>query len=146
MLILEWPAVSGAVSQPRLSRGTRDGILLAVNGRPIASRVLGFALDECYRGSLERGRHPVAVIDLAVDPGSLDVNVHPAKREVKFREEGAVFSALQKAVRAALSGGEPPRLAVPMALVAAPEPDPVRQMNLHEPAAEIRPEPPSRPG
>ena len=144
MLSLDWPAVSGAVSQPRLSRGTRDGILLAVNGRPIASRVLGFALDECYRGSLERGRHPVAVIDLAVDPGSLDVNVHPAKREVKFREEGAVFSALQKAVRAALAGSEVPRLAVP---VAAPVPaaNPVRQLTLHEPAAEIRAQAAPRP-
>jgi DNA mismatch repair protein MutL len=141
MLALDWPEVTGAVSQPRLSRGTRDGILLAVNGRPIASRALGFALDECYRGSLERGRHPVAVIDLAVEPAALDVNVHPAKREVKFREEGAVFAALQKAVRAALAGSEAPRLAVPVAAAAGAPPVAVRQLNLHEPAAEIRAEP-----
>ena len=145
MLTLEWPEVAGAVSQPKLSRGTRDGILLAVNGRPIASRALGFALDECYRGSLERGRHPVAVIDLAVDPGALDVNVHPAKREVKFREEGAVFTSLQKAVRAALAGSEAPRLAVSIPVAAAARaPAAVRQLNLHEPAAEIRPEPAPR--
>jgi DNA mismatch repair protein MutL len=145
MLTLDWPEVSGAVSQPKLSRGTRDGILLAVNGRPIASRALGFALDECYRGSLERGRHPVVVIDLAVEPGALDVNVHPAKREVKFREEGAVFASLQKAVRATLAGSGAPRLAVPVA-AAAPSPAPVRQLTLHEPAAEIRAEPASRGG
>jgi DNA mismatch repair protein MutL len=146
MLPLDWPAVSGAVSQPKLSRGSRDGILLAVNGRPIASRALAFALDECYRGSLERGRHPVAVVDLAVEPSALDVNVHPAKREVKFREEGAVFAALQKAVRAALAGSEAPRLAVPVAAAAA-APDPGRQLTLHEPAAEIRAEPaPRSPG
>jgi DNA mismatch repair protein MutL len=145
MLTLEWPEVSGAVSQPKLSRGTRDGILLAVNGRPIASRALGFALDECYRGSLERGRHPVAVIDLAVDPGALDVNVHPAKREVKFREEGAVFTSLQKAVRAALAGSEAPRLAVSVPVAAAAQaPSTARQLNLHEPAAEIRPQPAPR--
>ena len=139
MLALDWPAVSGAVSQPRLSRGTRDGILLAVNGRPIASRALGFALDECYRGSLERGRHPVAVIDLAVDPASLDVNVHPAKREVRFREESIVFAALQKAVRAALAGSEPPRLAAPAAVVLEPSsaPSQLRQLTLHEPATEL---------
>jgi DNA mismatch repair protein MutL len=142
MLTLEWPEVSGAVSQPKLSRGTRDGILLAVNGRPIASRSLGFALDECYRGSLERGRHPVAVINLAVEPGALDVNVHPAKREVKFRAEGAVFAALQKAVRAALAGSEAPRLTV-VAAAAAPAPGPLRQLDLHEPAAEIHAEPAS---
>ena len=140
MLTLDWPEVTGAISQPKLSRGTRDGILLAVNGRPIVSRALTFALDECYRGSLERGRHPLAVIDIAVEPGSLDVNVHPAKREVKFREEGAVFSSLQKAVRAALAGSEAPRLPVPIA-AAFPAADPVRQLTLHEPAAEIRSDP-----
>jgi DNA mismatch repair protein MutL len=143
MLPLDWPEVSGAVSQPKLSRGTREGILLAVNGRPIVSRALTFALDECYRGSLERGRHPLAVIDLAVEPGSLDVNVHPAKREVKFREEGTVFSSLQKAVRAALAQSEAPRLAVPVA-VAAPAAHPVRQLTLHEPTDAILAEPQPR--
>jgi DNA mismatch repair protein MutL len=101
------PLVTGMVSQPRLSRGSRDGIVLAVNGRPISSRPLVYALEECYLGRLERGRHPVAVIDVAIDPGLVDVNVHPAKREVRFREEGTVFSALQKAVRAALGDSEP---------------------------------------
>jgi DNA mismatch repair protein MutL len=101
------PLVTGMVSQPRLSRGSRDGIVLAVNGRPISSRPLVYALEECYMGRLERGRHPVAVIDIGIDPGLVDVNVHPAKREVRFREEGAVFSALQKAVRLALGDSEP---------------------------------------
>ncbi|MFI5282342.1 MAG: DNA mismatch repair endonuclease MutL [Candidatus Dormibacterales bacterium] len=108
--LLELPAnslVAGMVSQPRLSRGSRDGIVLAVNGRPISSRPLLYALEECYQGRLERGRHPVAVIDLAVDPETVDVNVHPAKKEVRFRDEGAVFGALQRAVRAALDGSEP---------------------------------------
>jgi DNA mismatch repair protein MutL len=140
MLVLDWPGVVGAVSQPRLSRGNRDGVLFAVNGRPIASRVLGFALEECYRGSLERGRHPIAVLDLSVDPASIDVNVHPAKREVKFREEGAVFAALQKAVRAALTGSEAPRIAVsPVAPLAAVTGG--RQLTLHEPALAVA-EPP----
>jgi DNA mismatch repair protein MutL len=58
---------------------------------------------------LERGRHPVAVIDIGIDPELVDVNVHPAKREVRFREEGIVFSALQRAVRSALRGSEPVR-------------------------------------
>jgi DNA mismatch repair protein MutL len=101
------PLVSGAVSQPRLSRGSRDGIVLAVNGRPISARALVYALEECYQGRLERGRHPVAVIDIEIDPELVDVNVHPAKREVRFRDEGAVFAALQRAVRSALDGSEP---------------------------------------
>ncbi len=103
------PPVSGVVTQPRLSRGSRDGIVLAVNGRPISSRALVYALEECYQGRLERGRHPVAVIDIDIDPGMVDVNVHPSKREVRFREEGSVFSALQRAVRSALGGSLPYR-------------------------------------
>jgi len=101
------PLVTGAVSQPRLSRGSRDGIILAVNGRPIGARALVYALEECYQGRLERGRHPVAVIDIGIDPELVDVNVHPAKKEVRFRDEGTVFAALQRAVRSALDGSEP---------------------------------------
>src|SRR5260370_19343281 len=90
-----------------MRRGSRDGIVLAGNGRPISSRGLVYAVEECYQGRLERGRHPVAVIDIAVDPELVDVNVHPAKREVRFRDEGAVFAALQRAVRSALDGSDP---------------------------------------
>jgi DNA mismatch repair protein MutL len=107
--IVGLPLVTGMVTQPRLSRGSRDGIVIAVNGRPITSRPLVYALEECYLGRLERGRHPVAVIDIGIDPALVDVNVHPAKREVRFREEGAVFSALQRAVRTALGDSEPYR-------------------------------------
>ncbi|HET7467842.1 MAG TPA: DNA mismatch repair endonuclease MutL [Candidatus Dormibacteraeota bacterium] len=105
--IVGLPLVSGIVSQPRVSRGSRDWVVLAVNARPIASRTLLFALEECYQGRLERGRHPVAVLDIGIDPELVDVNVHPAKREVRFRDEHAVFAAVQRAVRAALGGSEP---------------------------------------
>jgi DNA mismatch repair protein MutL len=105
--IVGLPLIKGIVSQPRLSRGSRDWIVLAVNARPIASRTLLYALEECYQGRLERGRHPVAVLDIGIDPELVDVNVHPAKREVRFRDENAVFAAVQRAVRAALGGSEP---------------------------------------
>jgi DNA mismatch repair protein MutL len=105
--IVGMPLVTGLVSQPRVSRGSRDWIVLAVNGRPITSRSLLYALEECYQGRLERARHPVAVIDIGIDPELIDVNVHPTKREVRFRDENTVFSALQRAVRAALGGSEP---------------------------------------
>jgi DNA mismatch repair protein MutL len=103
------PLVTGMVSQPRLSRGSRDGMVLAVNGRPIMSRPLLYALEECYQARLERGRHPIAAIDIGIDAALVDVNVHPAKREVRFRDEGAVFTALQRAVRSALGASEPVR-------------------------------------
>jgi len=104
---LDGQGVRGMVSQPRLSRGSRDALVLAVNGRPISARSLVYALEECYQGRLERGRHPIAVIDIGIDPELVDINVHPAKKEVRFRDEGAVFAALQRAVRAALDGSDP---------------------------------------
>jgi DNA mismatch repair protein MutL len=138
--MLGMPLVSGMVSQPRLSRGSRDGMVLAVNGRPISARSLVYALEECYQGRLERGRHPIAVIDIGIDPELVDVNVHPAKKEVRFRDEGAVFAALQRAVRAALDGSDPFRYrpvdtAPVEAAVAGP------QLMLHDaPAAVTGPE------
>jgi DNA mismatch repair protein MutL len=126
------PLVAGMLSQPRMSRGSRDGIVLAVNGRPISSRPLVYALEECYQGRLERGRHPIAVIDIGIDPELVDVNVHPAKREVRFREEGAVFSALQRAARAALGGSEPYRYQSVDSTAAAAPRETAPQLTLHE--------------
>ena len=132
------PLVAGMVSQPRLSRGSRDGMVLAVNGRPVSARALVYALEECYLGRLERGRHPIAVIDIGIDPELVDVNVHPAKKEVRFRDEGAVFAALQRAVRSALDGSDPYRYrpgagdsdAAPVAAMAP-------QLTLHEAGAAV---------
>ena len=131
------PLVTGMVSQPRLSRGSRDGMVLAVNGRPINARSLVYALEECYQGRLERGRHPLAVIDVGIDPELVDVNVHPAKKEVRFRDEGAVFAALQRAVRSALDGSDPFRYrpAESASDVAGAIPGP--QLTLHEAPAVV---------
>jgi DNA mismatch repair protein MutL len=128
------PLASGMVSQPRLSRGNRDGIVLAVNGRPISSRALVYALEECYQGRLERGRHPVAVIDIGIDPELVDVNVHPAKKEVRFRDEGTVFAALQRAVRAALDGSEPFRYRPVESMAPPAESRVTPQLTIHEAA------------
>ena len=130
--IVGMPPATGVVTQPRLSRGSREGITLAVNGRPISSRSLVYALEECYQGRLERGRHPVAVIDIEIDPRLVDVNVHPAKREVRFREEGAVFAALQRAVRSALGGSEQFRFSAAEPSSFASASGPRAQLALHE--------------
>lgn len=115
LMPVDGPGIEGLVSQPRLHRSSKDAILLAVNRRPVSSRSLVFALEDCYRGRLERGRHPVAILDLTIPLNLVDVNVHPAKREVRFREEGAVFAGLQRAVRAALEGGREYELRLPTA-------------------------------
>jgi DNA mismatch repair protein MutL len=130
------PLVVGLVSQPRLSRGSRDGMVLAVNGRPIAARSLVYALEECYQGRLERGRHPIAVIDVGVDPELVDVNVHPAKKEVRFRDEGAIFAALQRAVRASLDGSDPFRYR-PGEMVATAAVSNLTPLTFHDAAAVV---------
>jgi DNA mismatch repair protein MutL len=135
--MLGMPLVTGMVSQPRMSRGSRDGIVLAVNGRPISSRPLLYALEDCYVGTLERGRHPVAVIDIGIDPALVDVNVHPAKREVRFREEGAVFAALQRAVRAALGGSRPYQYHAAGSAPATSARETLPQLTLHEAVAAV---------
>ena len=107
--------VSGMTGAPDISRSGRDGLSFFVNRRWINNRALVFAVEEAYRGLLMTGRHPVAVIMINVPPDQVDVNIHPAKSEVKFKNEGDVFSAVQKAVRRAiLTQMEVPSVAEPM--------------------------------
>ncbi len=94
--------VSGYVSQPSLSRASRRAITLFVNGRRIRDVSLTHALEEAYHTLLMSGRHPVAILGVEVDPGFVDVNVHPTKSEVKFAQSDLVYGAVQRAVRGAL--------------------------------------------
>ena len=100
-------AVYGYVSPPAHSRSNRQAMLFFVNRRAIQSRMLQYAVAEAYHSLLMVGRHPIAIVHLTIAPTLLDVNVHPAKAEVKFRDERAVFSAVQKAVRSALQAHVP---------------------------------------
>ncbi|MHC4480885.1 MAG: DNA mismatch repair endonuclease MutL [Planctomycetota bacterium] len=99
--------VEGLAAAPHVSRASRGYVSLFVNGRWIQSRRLAYAVDEAYRGMLMVGRYPIAVLHLRMPYEELDVNVHPTKREVRFREESAVFGAVQRALRAALLEGAP---------------------------------------
>jgi len=94
--------VAGMVGSPAISRSNRGYLSLFVNRRWISSRSLAWAIEEAYHGLLMQGRHPVAVINVALPAEMLDVNIHPAKTEVKFQNERMVFTAVQKAVRRAL--------------------------------------------
>lgn len=91
--------VWGFIGAPGVSRGTRDEQHVFVNQRPVENRGLNFALAEGYHTSLMRGRYPVCCLFVEIDPAAVDVNVHPQKREVKFREEAAVRRLMTKAVR-----------------------------------------------
>jgi DNA mismatch repair protein MutL len=97
MLGVDQPMVRGLISPPALHRGTREHVVVLVNGRRISHRNLAFAVEQSYRGLREPDRFPLAVLDLQVDPAEVDVNVHPTKREVRFKNEGAIFALVERA-------------------------------------------------
>jgi DNA mismatch repair protein MutL len=99
--------VYGYVSPPAHSRSNRQAMHFFVNTRAVGSKMLQFAVQEAYHTLLMVGRHPICVVNVAVDPSLLDVNVHPAKAEVKFRDERSIFRAVQRAVRSALEAHIP---------------------------------------
>ncbi|MCB9451873.1 MAG: DNA mismatch repair endonuclease MutL [Anaerolineaceae bacterium] len=94
--------VSGFTSAPNLNRADRSHITLFVNGRSIQDTSLTYAVTQAYHTLLMTGRHPVAVLMVELSPEDVDVNVHPTKAEVRFKDPGAVFSAVQRAVRQAV--------------------------------------------
>src|SRR5438067_6356374 len=96
--------VQGFVSAPRERRTSRDAQFLFVNGRFVRDRLIGRALSEGYRSILPHGVYPVALLFIDVPLEEVDVNVHPAKTEVRFRRAAAVADAVREAVRAGLAG------------------------------------------
>ena len=94
--------VWGYVGSPSLSRSNRRDIILFVNRRWIQDNSLSYAVTEAYRTLLPQGRHPMVVLNIRLPPEDVDVNIHPTKREVRFRRGREVFSVVQKAVRSTL--------------------------------------------
>ena len=94
--------VWGFIGAPGVSRATREDQHLFVNRRPVENRGLNFALLEGYHTALMKGRYPVACLFLEIDPADVDVNIHPAKREVKFHHERAIRQFVAQAVRETL--------------------------------------------
>jgi DNA mismatch repair protein MutL len=94
--------VSGFAALPTLDHGNRSKITLFVNGRPVQDTKLTYAVIQAYHTLLMTGRYPIAVILVQVPSEDVDVNAHPAKAEVRFRDADGVFSAVQRAVRRAL--------------------------------------------
>ena len=97
-------SVEGLAGNPSLHRANRTYMTFFVNRRWIQSRMLTFALEEAYHGLLPEKRYPLAALNLVLPYEDVDVNSHPAKREVRFRQDGKVYSALQRAVRSVPGG------------------------------------------
>jgi DNA mismatch repair protein MutL len=94
--------VWGLVGSPGVSRATRDGQFVFVNRRPVENRGINYALIEGYHNSLMKGRYPVCCLFLEIDPAAVDVNIHPAKREVKFHREFEIRKFVAQAVKETL--------------------------------------------
>jgi DNA mismatch repair protein MutL len=108
--IPERPVVSGYISLPTCYKSTRQHMSFFVNRRWVLSRMLSYAVEEAYHSLLLTGRHPIAVVNIAIDPTQIDVNVHPAKTEIRFLKERRVYAEVMRAVRrAVLEEAEIPR-------------------------------------
>ncbi|MBI5846039.1 MAG: DNA mismatch repair endonuclease MutL [Deltaproteobacteria bacterium] len=115
-------SISGVLAPPELSRSTSRSLYLFVNKRVVADRLLMHAVMEGFSGRLTRGRYPVAVISVDAPHAEVDVNVHPAKAQVRFARSKEVHATLVRAVSKALSESEAAR--VPWEASPAPPPQP----------------------
>ena len=114
--------VHGFISSPSAGRGSRAQQHFFCNGRWIRSAALQAALEQAYRNTLLVGRFPACVLYVELSCAAVDVNVHPAKTEVKFSHERAVFDAVYYGARAALEAERAPAAAVPKPSAPKPEP------------------------
>ncbi|MFA6632694.1 MAG: DNA mismatch repair endonuclease MutL, partial [Kiritimatiellia bacterium] len=92
----------GIIGAPGVSRSSRDRQHFFVNRRPVDNKGLNYALMDAYQNALMKGRYPLCCLFLELDPGEVDVNIHPAKREVKFHKEQAVRRIVADILRSAL--------------------------------------------
>ncbi len=97
--------VHGLVTPPEAARQSRGMQYFFINGRFVKNRTMMAALEQAYRGTLMKGRFPGCVLFLDMPPQMVDVNVHPAKTEVRFAHENEVFDAVYRAVKTAVTGG-----------------------------------------
>jgi DNA mismatch repair protein MutL len=107
---VEGVSILGLISNPAVTRSTRGQVSLYVNGRYVRPRTLLTAVEDGYRPFLPRGRHPLAAVLLTVPTADLDVNVHPAKLDVRLRAEAAVANVLRETVGSAY--GAHPRVPI----------------------------------
>ena len=146
MLPLDLPGhglrVKGLVSSPDHNLATSKYQFLLVNRRIVSDKLLAGAMRQGYQGLLPRGRHPVFIMHLEAAPEQVDINVHPAKAEVRFKESGRVYAQVLQAVRQALEPAQLPgrqefaaQWQASPANSASPGPLPVHQVQ--EPLAEL---------
>lgn len=128
-------AISGFVGSPKAGHGNRSKQFFFCNGRNIKSPLLQAAVEQAYRNTMLTGRYPACVIYLGISAAAVDVNVHPAKTEVKFRDEKRVFDAVYYAALSAIeseSGTAEIKLSPSTKAVATPKKDFFKSMGAGE--------------
>lgn len=98
-------SLRGFIANPSVHRSSRSYQFFSVNGRPISNRLMASALEKAFSTLLPVKRYPIAILNLEVPPQAVDVNVHPAKLEVKFSDTDTIFRLVYNACLDALSGG-----------------------------------------
>ena len=135
--------ITGLLGKPGVSRGTRQDLVTVVNGRPVDSRTMAFATTESYHTIIPKGRYPLAFIFLEINPAWVDVNVHPAKREVRFRDEasvrGFIIQSLLSVLRSKGGDGLPAETIIPTA--PAPTTTPTVNSSFNNPINSSAPSP-----
>ena len=131
--------VTGLITPPRACRASRSMQFFFINGRFVKNRTMMAALEAAYKGTLMQGKFPGCVLELTMPPELVDVNVHPAKTEVRFARENEVFDAVYKAVKLALEvpGSGEQQLEFAEQKKTSPAPQPVK--NEPQPASAARP-------
>jgi len=130
--------VTGFVSSPAAARGNRSCQYFYCNGRYIRSLLMQSAVEQAYKNSLLTGRYPACVLYLTLGHSNVDVNVHPAKTEVKFSYERKVFELVYQAVALALENERPTMAAKPAASAVSAKPQPREDFYQHMSARSFR--------
>ena len=128
ILSIESEGVSGYIGKPEIARGSRSAENFFVNGRYIKCSLLQNAVEEAYRGRLPIGRFPFCVLHLQIPPDQVDVNVHPAKMELRFADEREIYTRVTEAIGAVLSANAAvPSVVRPTVQKSKPKPEPKQE-------------------
>lgn len=131
----------GIIGLPELARPTAKYQFLYLNGRSIRDKFIIHALREAYRGLTEPGRHPAAVLMIDIPPHDVDVNVHPTKTEVRFRDGGRIHGLVLSTVREKLLGSD----LTPHAVARRDQPDDPQRQDMRSRLADFFRQPPATP-